>query len=451
MHLEQDQMYSEVKKSHINKNRGVRMFNKIQLQQGVSLYTRKSDQFKTVSFSIKWKTNLDEKTAAARSVLANVLEESNGKYRTQSALRDKLDDLYGAVLYTDTAKRGATHMVTMNVECVNDEYLADSDVLAETIELMRTVIFEPKLVDGLFDAETVTREKRSVTERIRSKYDNKTSYAQKRMLEIIRPNRPVSISADGTEEQVAAITPESLMETYQAMLTEDLIDIYVVGDIDEKEVAEKIKATFTFSARPERLETAFKTDESNLETEVTQVREQQDMKQGKLHLGFTTPVYFNHPDYMKMQVTNGIFGGFAHSKLFMNVREKESMAYYASSSYASHYGLLYVMAGIDAELEEKAVALIKEQLEALQNGDITDLEMAQTKALLKNSITSTFDSARGQIDVFDQFKEMDENFKADILIKGWEAVTKEDVQEMASQMKLEIVYLLSGKEASSDA
>ena len=148
-----------------------------------------------------------------------------------------------------------------------------------------------------------------------------------------------------------------------------------------------------------------------------------------------------------MQVTNGVFGGFAHSKLFMNVREKESMAYYASSAYASHYGLLYVMAGIDAELEDKAVTLIKEQLVALQQGDITDLELDQTKALLANGIKSAFDSARGQIEVFDQYKEQDEHFTAEKLITGWQAVTKEDVQQMASEISLEIVYLLSGKEA----
>ena len=105
------------------------------------------------------------------------------------------------------------------------------------------------------------------------------------------------------------------------------------------------------------------------------------MKQGKLHLGFSTPVTFHHPDYAKMQVTNGVFGGFAHSKLFMNVREKESMAYYASSSYASHYGLLYVMAGIDAELEEKAVNLIKEQLMRFSKGKLQILRLEQTKAL----------------------------------------------------------------------
>ncbi|MDS9470643.1 EF-P 5-aminopentanol modification-associated protein YfmF [Sporosarcina pasteurii] len=426
------------------------MFTKSQIEQGVTLYTRKSEQFKTVSFSIKWKSELTEEKAAARAVLANVLQDSNAKYRTQGELRKKLDDLYGTVLYTDTAKRGATHMITLNVDCVNDEYINDSYVLGETLELIQTVIFNPNLVNGEFDQKIVAREKRSVTERIRSQYDNKTSYAQKRMLENLRPNSPVSTSSDGTEQAVQAITAETLLQAYESMIANDIIDIYVVGNIDEQEIAQKLKELLPFKARPSRQQQAFKTDEHKASGDVQHVREKQEMKQGKLHLAFSTPVGFHHPDYSKMQVTNGVFGGFAHSKLFMNVREKESMAYYASSSYSSHYGYLYVMAGIDAELEEKAVTLIKEQLSALQNGEITDLEMEQTKALLTNSITSTFDSARGQIEVFDQYKELDENFTADTLIKAWEAVTKDDVKEMASTIQLEIIYLLSGKETASN-
>ena len=203
----------------------------------------------------------------------------------------------------------------------------------------------------------------------------------------------------------------------------------------------------SFSARTVPEKNAHQEQQVNESTKFQHVREKQDMKQGKLHIGFSTPITFFHPDYPKMQVTNGIFGGFAHSKLFMNVREKESMAYYASSSYSSHYGLVYVMAGIDAELEEKAVKLITEQLTVLQNGDISDLELEQTKALLNNGIRSAFDSAKGQIEVFDQFKELDENFTAERLISDWESVTKEDVKNMASKIKLEIVYLLSGKEA----
>jgi predicted Zn-dependent peptidase len=443
-------MYSDVSMTHINKNRGVRMFTKNRLEQGVTLYTRKSNQFKTVNFAVKWKSNLDVKTAAARAVLANVLEDSNGMYRTQTELRNKLDDLYGTILYTGVAKRGDTHILSLNVECVNDEFLTDGGVLEEAIELLGTVIFNPNLEGGNFKTEIVKREKKSVRERIRSQYDNKTSYAQQRMLEVLRPNSPISTSSDGTEEAVAAITPETLLATYKSMIEEDTIDIYVAGDIDETEIAERLKAVLSFRARPARKIETFKTTENINRAEPEHVREKQDMKQGKLHLGFSTPITIHHPDYTKMQMMNGVFGGFAHSKLFMNVREKESMAYYASSSYASHYGLVSVMAGIDAKLEEKAVALIKEQLLALQNGEVTDLELDQTKALLTNSITSTFDSARGQIEVYDQFKELDENFTAEYLISKWDAVTKDDVKKMAKDIQLEVVYLLSGKEGTTN-
>ncbi|WP_318615350.1 EF-P 5-aminopentanol modification-associated protein YfmF [Sporosarcina sp. YIM B06819] len=421
------------------------MFKKVELQEGVTLYIRKSDQFKTVNFSVKWKTALDEKKSAQRAVLSNVLQDSNGRYRTQTAFRNKLDELYGTVLYADVAKRGETHIFSLYAECVNEEYLSEGGVLDDVLGLIQTTIFDPNLVNGQFDEAIVNREKRSVIERIRSLYDDKTRYAQKRMLELIRPNHPASASSYGTEADVEALTSADLFAAYTQMLAEDAIDIYIVGDIDDNDMINKIKSTFTFNARkPQAASHAFVTQPI---ANQQHVREQQDMKQGKLHLGFSTPVTFQHPDYAKMQMTNGVFGAFAHSKLFMNVREKESMAYYASSSYASHYGLLYVNAGIDAELEDKAVNLIKEQLVALQQGDITALELEQTKALLANGIKSAFDSARGQIEVFDQYKEQDEHFTAEKLIAGWQAVTKEDVQQMASEITLEIVYLLSGKEA----
>lgn len=424
------------------------MFKKVELQEGVTLYIRKSEQFKTVNFSVKWKTALDEKKSAPRAVLANILEESNGRYRSQTEFRNALDELYGTVLYTDAGKRGETHIVSLSAECVNDEYLSEGGVLEEVLSLIKTVIFDPNVVDGQFDETVVNREKRSVKERIRSLYDDKTRYAQKRMLELLRPDSAASAPSYGTEEDVDALTSADLFAAYESMLNEDEIDIYVVGDIDEDEMTEKIRSLLTFNSRKVHERQTATQQTATQEREVRHVREKQDMKQGKLHLGFTTPVTFRHPDYAKMQMTNGVFGGFAHSKLFINVREKESMAYYASSSYSSHYGLLYVMAGIDAELEEKAVKLISEQLTALQQGEITDLEMEQTKALLANGIKSAFDSARGQIEVFDQYKELDENFTAETIIAGWESVTKDDVKNMASEIKLEIVYLLSGKEAN---
>ncbi|GKV67860.1 peptidase M16 [Sporosarcina sp. NCCP-2716] len=428
------------------------MFDKTEIRSGVTVYTRPTDQFKTISLAIKFTAPLTEESAAVRTVLANVLEDSTAQHPSRTELRQALEELYGAVFYTDTGKRGDEHIVTVYAESVNDEFLRNSEgpVFERLLALVKESLFEPNFVDGQFSETIVEREKQSVADRIRSVYNDKTRYANKRMLELIRPGEPASQSANGTEQAVLAVTGESLKAAFEDMLANDRIDIYLLGDTDTEELAERTAGLFPFQDRSkERTEpgtTAAQTERS----QPLHIREQQDMKQGKLNIAYSTPVTFQHPDYPKMQMMNGVLGGFAHSKLFVNVREKESLAYYCSSSYASQYGLLYVMSGIDAEQEEKTAGLIDEQIEAMRRGDISDLEMRQTLALLSNSIRSAFDSAKGQIEIFDQYKELDENFRADHLIGKWEQVTKEDVQQMASGLTKEITYLLSGREAMDD-
>ncbi len=425
------------------------MFHKTELQSGVNLYTRQTAQFKTVSVAIKFTAPLTEETAAARTVLANVLEDSSAQYPTRTKLRQALEELYGAVYYTDTGKRGNEHIFTVYAESVNEEYLRNPEVpvFEQLLTLVTESLFKPNLAGETFDEAIVEREKQTIIDRIGSIYNDKTRYANKRMLELIRSGRPASLSSSGTEQTVSAVTSELLKKTYNQMMNEDTIDIYILGDVDTEQLIDRAQTLFPFA---EGTRNSVPAAASNVNKEVSaskHIREKQDMKQGKLNMAYSTPVGFKHPDYPKMQMMNGVLGGFAHSKLFINVREKESLAYYCSSSYASHYGLLYIMSGIDAEQEEKTASLIDQQVDALRNGDISDLEIQQTLALLSNSIRSSFDSAKGQIEIYDQYKLLDENFTSDKLIEKWERVTKEDIQEMAALLTKEITYLLSGREA----
>ncbi|MEK4385192.1 pitrilysin family protein [Solibacillus sp. FSL W7-1464] len=418
------------------------MFLTTEIAKGVSLHIRQTAQFKTVNFSVKWRAPLNEETAAQRTVLSNVLQHSNEKFPTSASYRSYLDDLFGTVLYFDTAKRGQEHTVLLNVETVNDQYLSHGNVLNEVIDLIQEAIFKPNYENGVFKESIVNREKEMVIQRIQSIFDDKSRYAQKRLTEILRPNSAASFSANGNIEAVKAITPQSLTKTYEDMLANDVIDIYVVGDINVEEMTQKLKAAFPFADRNALQKTQEDTTPANVEP---YTKETQEMKQGKLHIGYSTPVRFGDEDFPKMQIFNGIFGGYAHSKLFMNVREKESLAYYASSSYSSQYGLLFVVSGIEPANEEKARQLIAEQLKVMQNGEITDLELAQTKAMLINQLKEALDSPRGQIEIFDQYKALDEPFTMDTWTARWQSVSKEDVQKVAQDIKLEATYFLCGK------
>jgi len=424
------------------------MFQSIKLKDGIHLHIRKTDQFKTVNFSFKFKQALTEQTASERSVLANVLLHSNEKYPSNPAFRGYLDELYGTAMYMDSTKRGNEHHVTLLAESVNDQYLSTGGVLDRVMELLQVVLFHPNVENGIFKETIVNREKDSVIQRIESLYDDKTRYAQQRLVELLRPNHPASIGANGTIEKVKAITSTSLWEAYQRLLNEDELDIYIVGDVDAELMTNEIKKGFPLEGRTP---IAKKQMESNsTPKDSSHVKETQNMKQGKLHIGFETPITFTHPDFPIMQITNGIFGGYPHAKLFMNVREKESMAYYVSSSFSSAYGLIFVLAGIDASKEEKAIGLIDEQLEAMKNGQITQMEIDQTVAMLKNQLKEALDSARGQIEIFDHYKELEKAFKVEEWFNKWSSVTKDDVQNMAQTIDRKMVYFLSGKEEASN-
>jgi len=427
---------------------GISMFQSIDLNQGIRLHIRSTDQFKTINFAFKFKQELSNQSASERSVLSNVLLHSNEQFPSNPAFRSHLDELYGTIMYLDSSKKGSNHYITLLAESVNDQYLSSDGVLDQVMDLMQTVLFRPNVEQGTFKDSIVKREKDSVIQRIESLYDDKTRYAQQRLVELMRPNHPASIGANGTIEEVKAITSDSLFAAYKKMLEEDELDIYVVGDVNVEEITSKIKQAFSFAARNVKQKDIHQ-DVQHQSVEQNEVNEFQDMKQGKLHIGYVTPVTFTHPDFPKMQITNGIFGGYPHAKLFLNVREKESMAYYVSSSFSSSYGLIFVLAGIDASKQEKAVRLIDEQLAAMQKGEISQNEMEQTVAMLKNQLKEALDSARGQIEIFDQYIDLDEEFSVEAWFEKWSSVTKDDIQEMAKSIEKQLVYFLSGKEELS--
>lgn len=422
------------------------MFQSINIAKGVNVHVNETTQFKTINFSFKFKDRLTPEKASARSILANVLQHSNEVYPSHTALRMVLDDLYGTSLYIDSSKRGNEHIVTLNVETVNDQYLSEEGVLEKVLNLMYLVLFKPNMENGHFKESIFLREKQTIKERIESIFDEKTRYAQQRMMELALPGHPASIQANGSLEEVQKVTNEQLVKEYRTLLNNNEIEIYVVGDIKPDMIASYIKEYFHFEDREQPVEGP---SIQLTSPETSRVIEYEDMKQGKLHMAFFTPITFRNEKFPVMQLMNGVLGGYAHSKLFVNIREKESMAYYVSSSYASQFGLMFVLAGIDSKLEGKAVKLILEQLEEVKRANISDVELDQTKALLINQLKEALDSARGQIDIYDQYMELDEAFEPAYLISKWDAVTKEDIAEAAQQLSLEMTYFLAGKEDDS--
>lgn len=413
---------------------------------GLKLHIVKTEKYKTNTLVWKMKAPLTQEDVTKRALLPYVLQSSSEKYPTTIALRSYLDDLYGASFFVDLAKKGDYHIISFSLEIANEKFLSDpTPLLRKSLEFLADTLQKPNAKNGEFDQETVENEKRSLKQRIQSVYNDKMKYSTERLVEEMYKGDPYALSTNGKLDDVDSITSKDLFDYYKKAFAEDELDLYVIGDVDGEEVQTIVSEVFEYPARePKRAETsAIATKEK-----VHEVKEQQDVKQGKLNIGYRTNVLYGDADYFALQVFNGIFGGFSHSKLFINVREKASLAYYAASRIESHKGMLMVMSGIDINHYDQALNIIHEQMEAMRKGDITEQEFMQTKAVIENQLLETIDTARGLIEVLYHNVVAKSNVSLDEWIEKTHAVTVEDVVTIAKKVELDTVYFLTGMEAS---
>lgn len=410
---------------------------------GLRVHIIPTDKYKTNTFVFRFKAPLNEETVTERALLPYVLQSATENLPSVIRLRQYLEELYGSSLAVDVSKKGEDHIISIYVDIANEVYLHDAPPLFEkALSMLSDIVLHPATEGDGFLPSIVESEKRALLQRIEATYDDKMRYANERLIEEMCKVEPYRLSANGRKESVASITSESLYQYYQKVLAEDEMDLYIIGDISESAV-DLVSKYFSISVRPEKERNVLLHKRNNEEKEVV---EKQELKQSKLHIGYRTFVTYKDEDYFALQLFNGLFGGFSHSKLFVNVREKNSLAYYAASRFESHKGLLFVMSGIEAKNYEKAVEIIKEQMLAMQNGDFSAEEMHQTKSVIQNQILEAIDTPRGFVEMLYHGIISDRTRPVKEWIEGIESVTKEEIVKVAKNIELDTIYFLRGTE-----
>ncbi len=412
--------------------------------KGYKLHIVKTAKFKTNTIVWKMKTPLTSENVTKRALLPYVLQSSSKAYESTSKLRSYLDELYGANLYVDVSKKGEYQVISFSLEIANEKFLSDPEpLLKKGMELIAEILVNPLAENEAFDKDTVEKEKRTLKQRIQAVYDDKMRYSNFRLVQEMCEGEPYALHVNGEIDDIPQIDERNLYEYYKQAFAEDELDLYIIGDVDEDEVQSAADELLQFEDRvPVKVETHQASSK-----EVKTVKDKEDVKQGKLNIGYRTNVLYGDKDYYALQVFNGIFGGFSHSKLFLNVREKNSLAYYVASRLESHKGLMMVMSGIEFENFELAVKIIREQMEAMQAGDFTDQEVEQTKAVIENQMLETMDTARGMVEVLYHNVVSGQNVNLDDWLQGMSKTTKEEIANVAQKVQLDTVYFLTGLEA----
>lgn len=415
------------------------------LADKVRLVSEQTGKFKTGRISVSMALPMDEK-AAANSLLIYLLKRSCKEYPDFSDLSGKLDELYGAALSAGVAKVGESQVLSLSVTCLDDRFaLTQESIVEQCAQLLASLIFSPNCKNSSFGADNLATEKRLLIQRIEEELNDKRAYAFNKCVEYMCSGEAYGRDKYGTVDEIRAVKMSDVYAAWKNLLSTAVFQITVVGGADADKVAEIFEKKFSKIERnPVIPETVF----IQRGRHFNRYEETFPVNQGKLVIGFRAGMQHCRDNLHAITVMNDIFGMGTYSKLFMNVREKLSLAYYCWSRLVASKGILLVEGGIDTDKEKKVSAEILAQLSDLRNGKTDPEVLESSKRSLRERYT--FTTPEGICSWYAAQVLQEEIITPEDMINGTESVTMEQVCEAAKKLSIDTIYMLKSQEESED-
>ena len=417
-------------------------------EPGFRVCSYHTDRFKTGILSVNLVVPLAG-NVAEKSLLPSLLCASCAEYPDLLSLNRRLAELYGAELTPSASKHGENLVLRITMTMIGDRFALDGESISvECARLLCKALFEPNVENGAFRPDEVAREKRIRLDRIEALKSSKRAWAQKQMLELMCADEAYSLSVLGEEEDISALTPEQLYASWQDLLKTAFVQLQVVGDLE----VEPITALFReyFDRVEDRHVVRGETVVIPFAKTVKRGEEEQDIAQSKLVMGFRCGMHEPFENYAAMRTFTDLFGGGTYSRLFVNVREKQSLCYYCAARLTAAKGILTVQSGVETENAERAEKEILKQLDEMKAGGVTAEDLEKSKRSMEDFFLSVFDTPE-ELDGWLFSQVTDDEFQTpEDLVADMKEVTVEQVIEMANNISLDTVFLLKGTGTGGD-
>lgn len=418
---------------------------RFELMPGVYLTVIPTDKFKTNCLSVNLLRPLCQQEAAYNALLPDVLLRGCGMCPDMGAIAAWLDQRYGAGIQATARKKGEVQAVGFFLDFIEENFAPEEHLTEDMCRLLGSFLLDPVLQNGVFRKDYVEGEQVNLINAIEAQINDKRTYASIRLRQEMFRDEKYGVSKYGTLSEVQAITPEGLYHHYRSILETSQIEILYTGTME----AHRVKGYLTDALRdlPRGEIVSVGTELGFAPEAPRELVETMDVNQGKLVMGFRTGITYGDPQYPALLMMNGIYGGCISSKLFLNVREKLSLCYYASSGVDPFKGVMVVSSGVDGNKYETAKAEIFAQLEDCRQGEITEEELESTRKSLISSLRSSGDSPYSMDDFYLGRIVCGHSYDPESLAKAIELVRLEEIQAVAQALKLDTIYFLKGAEA----
>ncbi|ADO76950.1 EF-P 5-aminopentanol modification-associated protein YfmF [Halanaerobium praevalens] len=414
-------------------------------QNKFNLHHLATDKFKTNLIQIYFMLPLvSSKEAAMNALIPSILERGSKNYPNNQLIKSELEKLYGSHLSANILKRGENQILRFSLEMVNEKYLTHrSDLTKNAFKLLNDIIFNPLLESGKFKEKYFEQEKDILKEDISALINDKYSFALENCLSKMCKHEKYGIYKLGSIPALAEIENQELYDHYQYLIKKAKKSIFLVGNYEQSfldDIFENTAMTAGEDLFDTETKVVYQTKEENF------YQDQLRVNQARLSLGFRTGITRKDPAYYSLLVFNSLIGGSTHSKLFQEIREKRSLAYYVNASIETTKGLLVINSGINAQDQAKVTELVKKEIHAVAQADFSKEDFIRSKKSVINHLRQDLDSN----------KALSAHFLLSLVNNKPESIAKiincvknvkpEDITKIANSLKLDTVYLLKGEE-----
>ncbi len=415
---------------------------KIKLWDSVSLSAINTDKFKTGMLSISLAMPLSGELTANNMLLSGVLRRGSEELPSMALLNRRLDELYASAIEIKNVRHGKNEVLALSADMLDNAFVSDgTDVLDGVLHVLSQILLHPLTADGAFPAETVKKEKAHVGDAIKAEINNPKAYAHHRCSELLHGEDSDFPTLEGLLRSVDSADEKSLFGHYKRLLEDASVGFFYVGSESPRTVADAIMKHFRPFGTPEDRKINLAPERFISLKEVTEPFE---VSQGKLVMGFRTGVCATDEKYFAAVLFNEIFGGSPASKLFMNVRERLSLCYYCASAYDTYLGNLTVSSGIDVSNFEIAKCEILSQLEDIKQGRIDTSELSAAKKSIAHWYRQMYDFPFELFAFYSTREMLGIDAAPEDYMKKFEAVSAEEIAEIARGTVLDTVYFLKG-------
>lgn len=418
-----------------------------ELLPGVYLTAVHTMKFKSSYMGIQLLTPLREEHAAANAMIPTVLRRGTERCPDMESLSAALDELYGGAVEPIVRKKGETQCVGFVASFLDDAYVPDgTPILERAAALLGEMLLTPARENGGFVSAYVERERANLVDRIRAQVNDKRQYAVLRLVQLMCQGEPYGVDRLGSEAKAAAITGEELWARYQDLLSGARVELYFSGSAPFERVEAAFRGALAgLKGRTADTVSVCRNTLGGGEECPRSFEDALDVTQGKLAMGLRTDIKVTDAEYPALMLFNAVFGGTTTSKLFLNVREKLSLCYYASSQVEKFKGLMLVSSGVEFDKREAAQSEILAQLEKCRRGEMEPWELEAARRSSVSGLRSLLDS-QGRMEDFRLGLAVGGGDGPEDLAAKLEQVTADQVAAAARRVRLDSIYFLKGKE-----